>query len=214
MSYRVKDWPVFQHYKKRRPTWIKLYRWLLDDYKFQRLPDASRALAPMLWLLASERAGEVSDNPEEISFRVGQSPSWVEEAIKPLVEQGFLIRYQDASSALADGYQVATPETETETETETEHRVQSKSEIARFAPPTPEEVDAHIREKGYGGFTGRKFCAHYASKGWKIGKGPMKDWRQACITWDKGEATRHEEIKPNPEAEAEYQLAKKHGWVK
>jgi hypothetical protein len=53
-QYRVKNWAEFQHYKDRSPPWIRLHRSFLDDYDFHCLPVASRALAPMLWLLASE----------------------------------------------------------------------------------------------------------------------------------------------------------------
>ena len=56
---------------------------------------------------------------------------------------------------------------------------------ARFVPPTPEEVDAYIAEKGYKGFDGEGFCAFYASKGWKVGNTPMKNWKQAVVTWHK-----------------------------
>jgi hypothetical protein len=31
MTYRVKDWTKFQHFKDRRPPWIKLYRDILDN---------------------------------------------------------------------------------------------------------------------------------------------------------------------------------------
>lgn len=58
-------------------------------------------------------------------------------------------------------------------------------ERARFVPPTPEEVDAYIAEKGYEGFDGEGFCAFYASKGWKVGNQPMRSWKQACVTWQK-----------------------------
>ena len=50
----TKNWAEFQHYKDRSPPWIKLHKELLDDRQYQSLPLASRALAPMLWLLASE----------------------------------------------------------------------------------------------------------------------------------------------------------------
>jgi hypothetical protein len=52
-----KNWKSFQHYKDRAPPWIKLHKTLLDDFKFSRLPLASRALAPCIWLLASEYEG-------------------------------------------------------------------------------------------------------------------------------------------------------------
>ncbi len=61
----------------------------------------------------------------------------------------------------------------------------SSKKRARFVEPTPEEVDAYIAEKGYSGFDGEGFCAFYASKGWKVGNQPMKDWRRACTTWQK-----------------------------
>jgi hypothetical protein len=41
---RVKNWTQFQHYRHRRPPWIKLHHGLLDDFAWHRLPEASRAL--------------------------------------------------------------------------------------------------------------------------------------------------------------------------
>lgn len=69
---------------------------------------------------------------------------------------------------------------------------QSNPEVVkrkRFKPPTPEEADAYAaewcRENGYdpSGFTGSKFVDFYASKGWVVGKSPMKDWRAAARNW-------------------------------
>jgi len=113
----VKNWTEFQHYKDRCPPWIKLHRKILDDRSFQRLPDASRALAPCIWLLASESTDGIFDGSvEEVAFRVRQSEQWVEKAIKPLITNGFLIVVQDVSASLADCHQDACLETETETE--------------------------------------------------------------------------------------------------
>jgi GT2 family glycosyltransferase len=68
MKLKPKKWSEFQHYKNRSPSWIKLHAKLLDDVAFQRLPRASQALAPMLWLIAREQAscrarGLVDDLP-------------------------------------------------------------------------------------------------------------------------------------------------------
>ncbi len=30
---------------------------------------------------------------------------------------------------------------------------------------------------------GHRFCDHYATKGWFVGKSPMRDWRAAVRTW-------------------------------
>ena len=70
--------------------------------------------------------------------------------------------------------------------------VQSKPEVVkrrRFKPPTPREADAYAeewcRENGYdpSGFSGCKFTDFYASKGWMVGKSPMRDWKAAARNW-------------------------------
>ena len=100
---RVKNWSEFQHYKDRSPAWIKLHKKTLDDYEFHCLPLASRALAPMIWLLASESSDGVLDyDKRKIAFRLHTSEKEIEDAIKPLIDSGFLIMVQGASAALAE----------------------------------------------------------------------------------------------------------------
>lgn len=55
----------------------------------------------------------------------------------------------------------------------------------RFIPPTVEEVGDYIRGKGpeYQSIDPEEFVSFYQSKGWKVGKAPMKDWRAALTTW-------------------------------
>ena len=133
MILKVKDWADFQHYKHRSPPWIKLHRTILDNYDFHRLPDASRALAPCLWLLASEHQdGEIDADIPKLAYRLRKSDEWVENALKPLIEAGFFIV---ASGALADCKQDAMPEKSrdrgrVETETETEQRQKGGAEYA------------------------------------------------------------------------------------
>ena len=118
MRLTPKNWTDFQHYKKRRPPWIRLYRILLDDYDFHQLPVASRALAPMLWLLASEFDGGCIDlDSKALAFRLHLDSRALASALKPLIDNGF---FDVASDVLAPRKQHATPETEGETETETE----------------------------------------------------------------------------------------------
>lgn len=99
----VKNWSEFQHYRDRNPSWIKLHKRLLDDFVFHRLPLASRALAPMIWLLASESSdGSLLYDLEQIAFRLRSSAAEIEEAVKPLINHGFLYMEQDASNSLAE----------------------------------------------------------------------------------------------------------------
>lgn len=126
-TYRVKNWEKFQHYKDRTPPWIRLHRGLLDDYEFHSLPDASKALAPCLWLLASENPdpsrGEISASDDKIAFRLRMPVKKFQESIKPLIDHGFFEMDHDASNLLAEREQVATPETETEADRVKKRRV-------------------------------------------------------------------------------------------
>ena len=57
----------------------------------------------------------------------------------------------------------------------------------RFAPPTLEEVTAYVKERN-SKVDPQAFIDFYASKGWLVGKTPMKDWKAACRNaekWDR-----------------------------
>src|SRR5574337_814153 len=87
---KVKDWREFQHYHDRSPAWIKLHKKILDNADFQSLPVASRALAPMLWLLASEHhEGLIPWNPSHIAWRLRMNVNELDKALTPLIKQGF-----------------------------------------------------------------------------------------------------------------------------
>ena len=58
----------------------------------------------------------------------------------------------------------------------------------RFAPPSVEEVTAYCRERK-NGVDAQRFVDFYASKGWKVGQNPMKDWRACVRTWEQRERT-------------------------
>ena len=117
MLLQPKNWAVFQHYKDRCPPWIKLHRDLLNDRAFMRLPIASKAIAPMLWLLASESKDGVFDGSlDELVFRLHITEKEYQAGVKPLIDNDF---FNVVSGVLAECKQVAIPETERETETET-----------------------------------------------------------------------------------------------
>lgn len=52
----------------------------------------------------------------------------------------------------------------------------------RFIPPSREEVQAYITEKGYS-VNAERFIDYYTSNGWHVGKNPMKDWKAAVRSW-------------------------------
>ena len=70
-------------------------------------------------------------------------------------------------------------QTETETETETKKSIRDK-----FVKPTVEEINSYMEERNWLVLDGQKFFDSYESKGWKIGKAPMKDWKATVRTWE------------------------------
>lgn len=55
----------------------------------------------------------------------------------------------------------------------------SRPEKKRFVPPTVEQVAEYVKQRG-SKVDPQGFIDFYASKGWMIGKTPMKDWKAAC----------------------------------
>jgi hypothetical protein len=129
MLLQPKNWAVFQHYKDRCPPWIKLHRDLLNDRAFMCLPLASKALAPLLWLLASEtKDGKFDGSLDELVFRLHITEKDYDAGLKPLIDKGFFII---ASGVLAESKQPAIPETEREGETETEVETKKRKKVQR-----------------------------------------------------------------------------------
>lgn len=52
--------------------------------------------------------------------------------------------------------------------------------------PTVEEVASYCRERG-NRVDAERFVDFYASKGWKVGNQPMKDWKACVRTWERRE---------------------------
>lgn len=191
MRLLARNWTEFQHYKDRSPPWIRLHRKLLDNKDFQRLPDASRALAPMLWLLASESLdGSINADADDISFRLRQSEEWVQRALKPLIEKGFFAWAEDgASEPLAERLHGAVPETEAETETE--ERQRESAAAAAPPPPTPKQKRKSPTPLPEGFGISERVSIWAAAKGHRqlpehlesfIGKAKAKDYRY--VDWD------------------------------
>ena len=62
-----------------------------------------------------------------------------------------------------------------------------RKSVARFTPPTLEEVKQYITENGYNLVDADLFYNHYEAIGWKVGKNAMKDWRACVRGWQSRE---------------------------
>lgn len=69
-----------------------------------------------------------------------------------------------------------------------------KENRKRFSPPTVEEVREYCRERN-NNVDPQRFVDFYESKGWKVGKEGMKDWKACVRTWE-GRDKGKEKINP------------------
>lgn len=67
----------------------------------------------------------------------------------------------------------------------------SREKNGRFTPPTLQEVQEYVSEKGYQ-IDAENFIDFYESKGWMIGKNKMKDWKAAIRTWVKRQSPKQD----------------------
>lgn len=121
---RIRNLEKYQHYRDRNPPWVKLHRDLLENYEFEQLPDATKAHALLLLLLAARIGNVIPIDPLWIGRKIGaRSPI----DLSQLLKAGFLeVSGADckrvASDLLAERVQVAMPEGEGEGEGEAEER--------------------------------------------------------------------------------------------
>lgn len=72
---------------------------------------------------------------------------------------------------------------------------EEKKKKNAFSPPSLEEVQAYIADKG-SHVNAVQFWNYYESNGWKVGKNPMRSWHSAIATWEQREGV--QDAKPNP----------------
>ena len=74
----------------------------------------------------------------------------------------------------------------------------NKRESKRFAPPTADQVREYCLENGFG-VDPERFINFYASKGWKVGNSPMKDWKAAVRNWEQRDKDNNKKANQNYE---------------
>jgi hypothetical protein len=200
---RVKNWSDFQHYKNRCPPWIKLQKDLLDNYEFACLPIASKALAPLLWLLASESMeGEVRIDPEWLAFRLRFSVDDVGAGLTPLIEKGFLVV---ASGVLAPCLQSACLEGEGETEEEREPRASKPKKVSKAGGVTLREWSLDLGDEDAVPVADPIFA-------WAEAQGIQPDW--IALAWFAFENRYADDSKTYTDWRAVFRRALRDDWLK
>jgi hypothetical protein len=128
---RIKNWTKFQHFKDRKPPWVKLYRDLLDDIDWHELDPLSAKVLCMLWLIASEDDGYIPEL-KSLSFRLRLPIKTTKDCITKLTHW----LEQDDINVISKEYQNDSLETERETEIkrEKEKETEAKTKASRLSP--------------------------------------------------------------------------------
>jgi hypothetical protein len=175
-----------------------------------RLPDAAQLLFAGLWTIA-DRDGRLEDRPARINAQIfPYKKRNVDRLLDDLAGARFIVRYESAGGRyiqVLNFLRHQTPHVKEPASTIPEPDLsqslispvclatyrgnqdegkgnQESGGAAKFSPPTVAEVAAHCAERA-NGIDAEAFVAHYASKGWRVGRSPMKDWKSAVTTWEK-----------------------------
>ena len=127
---KIKNWTKFQHFKDRRPPWVKLYRDILDDLEWHELDPLAAKVLVMLWLIASEDDGRIPDT-KTLAFRLRLTEVKTKEVVIKLSHW----LEQDDINVISERYQHDPLETERETEKEKEKKALGKRLANDFSFP-------------------------------------------------------------------------------
>ena len=128
---KIKNWSKFQHFKDRKPPWVKLYRDVLDDMEWYELDPLASKVLVMCWLIASEDDGCLP-NSKTLAFRLRMTEKQTIDCLNKLSHW----LEQDDINAISEQYQTDSLETEKETETKKEKKATSVA--------TPEGVNPDV----------------------------------------------------------------------
>ena len=183
----------YLYYDGRMPE-FKLYKWADQAFTMIR---------PILdSQLAKQRAGSKGGRMRAINQAEGQASAQAE--AKQTAKQK---PSRTQANGQAEGQASAQAEanlTGTVTGTEKELPDGSSKKRPRFIPPTVEEVDAYLTEKGLSAYlTGTQFVGYYGSQDWKKANGrPVTNWKLAASGW--ADRERKRSPKEGGERHAEY----------
>lgn len=116
-------------------------------------------------------------------------------------KKGAEARWQNMANMANDGKNSKMPQDkkrkeEIRIDIREEREERRETSAGRFTPPTTEEVEAYIREKGYH-MDAQRFVDFYSSKGWMVGKTKMRDWRAAARGWASRERSAPQKSDPS-----------------
>jgi hypothetical protein len=136
---KIKNWNKFQHFKDRKPPWVKLYRDVLDDIEWYELDPLASKVLVMCWLIASEDDGKLP-LAKTLAFRLRMTEKQTIDCLNKLSHW----LEQDDINKISSQYQTDSLETETETETKIK---ESKDSLSAGLPTCPQNAILELWKK-------------------------------------------------------------------
>ena len=136
--FRIVNWSRYQHYKNRRPPWIKLYNKLLRKHEFLCLQDDSKLLLILLWVLASTFETENGDEPKipnDPNYLKSVLPVNTKPNLQPLIDKGFIEMIASCKQDASNLPQKTSPKIHN-TETDNTETEKKKRFFSVNIPPT------------------------------------------------------------------------------
>jgi hypothetical protein len=189
---KIKNWNKFQHFKDRKPPWVKLYRDVLDDIEWYELDPLASKVLVMCWLIASEDDGNLP-SAKTLAFRLRMTEKQTIDCLNKLshwLEQGDI-------STISERYQSDSLETERETEKEKETEKKRGTKGSRLSadwvlPKDWEDWAKQERPDLNLWSVGEQFRDYWSAK---AGSGATKlDWQATWRNWVRNQ--RQERINP------------------
>lgn len=194
---------------------------IIDSDAFLEMPSSTQSLYFHLAMRADDDG--FVNNPKKIQKIVGSS----DDDLKILIAKRFIITfdsgvivikhwrihnyiqrdrytetaYTEEKAMLAlkpnKAYTLAQNVDKLDTQSRPVERIEESKPVKRFVKPTVDEVKAYCDERS-NSIDAEAFVNFYESKGWMVGKNPMKDWRAAVRTWERSRtATSSAPVKKN-----------------
>ena len=193
---KIKNWAKFQHFKDRRPPWVKLYRDILDDIEWFELDPKLAKTLVMLWLIASEDDGGRLPDVKVLAFRLRQTEKEINSAFIGLshwLEQSEIV-------SISPRYQNDSLETETETEIEIEIEIEKeKKHRATRLPATWEPSESMIEhcKLKRPDLNWRDVAEAFRDYWVSAPKGTKLDWEATWRTWVRNQRAMSAHAKSN-----------------
>lgn len=206
MSLRIKNWSKFQHFKDRKPPWIKLYRDILDDLDWHDLDPLAAKCLVMIWVIASEDDGRIPDI-RKLAFRL-RVP---ENQMKSIVSKLSHWLEQDDINMISERYQDDLLETETETELEKEKKIEIEAKQSSRGTRLPENWNPRP-EDGLNEIELEKFRDYWRSVSGQ--KGVKRDWDATWRNWLRNSKTWNGSLKQTEKKSDTFRIGHPKGVVK